>query len=205
MFREIAENAISDKIENLNYRHRIFLSAFINHEIGSKRKAFSNGLYYIYFINSESDLSIVCSILAVRLEAGLCTFRRVTRVRRNNDTNKLSLRGLHYGIASIKQNRLFMLGADRFDEFAITLLTGSPVVSPNVLYGGIASVSTGSDFKHVPFAITAASSGSSVRDALKKAIVYPAKSPLIDESVSQFLVQVLSVYRAAQSSTVADP
>jgi transcriptional regulator with XRE-family HTH domain len=186
MFRDVSENAASSAIDMLSQKQRYLISKFIKSQKAISKKAFLDGLYYIYFSNYDVDGSIICSLLAIRQDLGIYTFRRVTRKRNKFGFMGVGLRGFHYGITWVSQNKLFMLGVDRFEENAVTLLTGTPVVSTKILYSGIATVSTGVEFRNVPFVICAAKGVRGVRDALRSANVYPANSPLLDDSISQF-------------------
>jgi transcriptional regulator with XRE-family HTH domain len=204
MFQTDSERIHHRLSSTISKRESRVLNGFLDYQLAKKKKPFFNGLYNVYFVNVDGDMSILCSLLAVRNDSGICTFRRITRLKRINDNNKTKVSGIHYGIASISQGRLFMLAVDRFDNYSVTLLTGIPILSTKVLYGGIATISTGIDIRQVPFVIGAAQSDEGVRQALKHAILYPSNSPLLDESVRQYLKYSVSLYNAAQASASAE-
>jgi transcriptional regulator with XRE-family HTH domain len=187
MFREVGENVFEDRIFQLSRSHRNMISRVIDFEIKNRKKSLSDGLYYVYFANSDTDKSVVCSLLAVRTEKSLIVFRRVTRIRRKGDPNSPSLSGFHYGFITSRQNQIFLLGFDVLENFSISLLNGTSVVSSNILYGGTALITTNINSRSIPFAITAVKSGYTVNQALKDAKVYPIDSPQLDVSISQYL------------------
>jgi transcriptional regulator with XRE-family HTH domain len=189
MFRQVSENATDEKIKYLTPSHRRIVSKFAEFEIKNKKKALADGLYYVYFANNDADKSVVCSLLAVKNESGLCTFRRITRDRRHSFPPGSYLQSCHYGIATLNDSKISLVGVDVFEKLAITLLSGISIFSSNLIYGGIAAVSTGIDFKNVPFVIAAVKKGYTLRQAMSEVKVYPINSSLLDESVTQYLIQ----------------
>jgi transcriptional regulator with XRE-family HTH domain len=189
MFREIEINEQDSKILKLAATHRRIINNIINFEISNKNRALVDGLYYVYFSNADGDRSVVCSLMALRREGGICVFRRVTRIRRKGDPNSPTLSGFHYGIVTSRQNQISLLGVDVLEDLSISLLNGVSVISSNILYGGFALLSSGFNSRIVPFAIVAVRSGYTVREALKGARVYPLNSPDLDTSVTHYLNQ----------------
>jgi transcriptional regulator with XRE-family HTH domain len=189
MFREASENSFEENFSSISRKHLRILSNVIKFEVNNRARALSDGLYYVYFSNVDGDKSVVCSLLAVKKEAGVFAFRRVTRIRRKGDPNSPTLSGFHYGIISSRQNQIYLLGVDILEDFSISLLSGVSVISSNILYGGSALLSSGVNFRIVPFAIVAVRSGYTVKEALKGAKVYPLESPDLDTSVKQYIRQ----------------
>jgi transcriptional regulator with XRE-family HTH domain len=189
MFREVPENVANDYILRLSISQRQFIDRLIRFEFGVKNKSLADGLYYIYFSNSDTDKSVVCSLIAVRTEGGLTVFRRVTRIPRKEDSSKSNLSGLHYGIVTSRQNRVTLVGFDLLEDFSTSLLSAISIVSSNILYGGLALISNNGNYRSIPFAIVAVKSGYTFRQALKHANVYPANSVEIDDSVTKYLAQ----------------
>jgi hypothetical protein len=189
MFREVGDNALDDRILALSSTHRRIISRIISVELNNKSRAISDGLYYVYFMNSDTDRSVVCSLLAVRSENGLTVFRRVTRIPRKGGPNSPNLSGFHYGIITSINDRISLLGFDVLEDFGFSLLSGASVVSSNILYGGIALITSGVNSRSIPFAIVAVRSGCTIRTALMDTKVYPLNSPHLDLSVAQYLTQ----------------
>jgi transcriptional regulator with XRE-family HTH domain len=192
MFREVDENVLESVISKLSRLHRRIISKVISFEIENKKKSLADGLYHVYFANSDTDKSVVCSLLAVRTERSISVFRRITRVRRKGDLSSPSLSGFHYGFISSRQNQIFLLGFDVLEKYSISLLNGASIVSSNILYGGIALISTDVNSRSIPFAITAVNSGYTIKDALRDAKVYPLNSPQLDVSIAKYLSQAES-------------
>lgn len=200
MFQTEAERLHPRLSSNISDKENRILNNYIDFQISKIKKPFLNGLYYVYFLNIDGDMSVLCSLMAVKNEHGLCTFRRITRLKQINENSKTKVVGIHYGLASLSKGRLFMLAVDKYDDYSITLLTGNPILSPKVIYGGIATVSNGIDIKQVPFVIGAVQDGTSVSTALKHAILYPSNSPLLDNSVRHYLKYSSHLYNASQAS-----
>jgi transcriptional regulator with XRE-family HTH domain len=190
MFREVSDNDLEDRIFQLSRPHRKLIGRIVKFEIENKKKSLSDGLYYIYFANSDTDRSVVCSLVAIRTEKSISVFRRVTRIRRKGDFNSPSLSGVHYGLITSRQNQIFLLGFDVLENYSISLLNGVSVVSSTILYGGTALISTDVNSRSIPFAITAVRSGYNVKQALKEAKIYPINSPQLDVSIGQYFSQL---------------
>jgi transcriptional regulator with XRE-family HTH domain len=188
MFRSDSRDQFDKKIEKLSLSHKNIIGNLIELEINSKKKAFSDGLYYIYFGLNNSQKSIVCSLMATRFEKSICVFRRITRIRRRGDLSSPTVRGVHYGFATVRDGRISLIGFDVFENFTASLLTGVPVVSANILYGGTAMISTGVEFVQAPFAIVAVESGYTIKDAIKNVKVYPLESTKLDSSITNYLL-----------------
>jgi transcriptional regulator with XRE-family HTH domain len=189
MFREVQENIVNDHILRLSISQRHFIDRLIRFEFSVKKQALADGLYYVYFCNSDTDKSVVCSLIAVRTEGGLSVFRRVTRIPRKKDLSRSNLSGLHYGIVTSRQNRVTLIGFDLLEGFSVSLLTAISIVSSSILYGGVALISNNGNYRSIPFAIVAVKSGYTFKQALSHANVYPANSTELDNSVTKYLAQ----------------
>jgi transcriptional regulator with XRE-family HTH domain len=189
MFREVSDNLLDDKIIGLNGSHRRIINKIISFEIKNKNRPLSDGLYHIYFLNSDTDQSIVGSLLAVKTENGLSVFRRITRIPRSSGPNSPFLSGFHYGIITSIHNRISLLGFDVLEDFSFSLLNGVSIVSNNILYGGTALITSNINTRSIPFVIVAVKSGYTMKKALIDTKVYPINSPDLDMSVARYLTK----------------
>jgi transcriptional regulator with XRE-family HTH domain len=189
MFRQETNNLFDDKILGLPTSHRRVIGKIANFEINNKNRALSDGLYYVYFLNSDTDSSIVCSLLAIKREGGISVFRRVTRIPRKSGPSSPFLSGFHYGFVTSVHNKVSLLGFDVLEDYSFSLLNGVSIVSSEILYGGIGLITNGANTRSIPFVIVSVKSGYTVKQALKGAKVYPIKSAELDLSVAEYLTR----------------
>jgi transcriptional regulator with XRE-family HTH domain len=154
LFREANPETDFQNIESLTDRQRKFIDRVIAAEKATSRQALQDGLYYIYFSVSGDPDMVACSLMAVRREGGLTTFRRITRLGGASGGLRPRGRGVHSGIVIFRDGLAFFIGLDSIDNAVPTILVGRLVTSSEILYAGQAHLVTDTGFTHVKFSIT---------------------------------------------------
>ena len=155
MFREADPDTDFQNIESLTDRQRKFIDRVVSDEKSTSRQALLDGLYYVYFsVPSDPDL-VACSLMAVKREGGLTTFRRVTRLGGASGALRPRGRGIHSGLVFFRDGLAFFIGLDKIATSAPTILVGRPAASSEIIYAGQAHIATDSGFGSVLFCITA--------------------------------------------------
>jgi transcriptional regulator with XRE-family HTH domain len=155
LFREANPEADFQSIESLTDRQRKFMDRVISSEKASSRQALLDGLYYVYFSVPSDPEMVACSLMAVKREGGVTTFRRVTRLGGASGGLRPRGRGVHSGIVIFNDGLAFFVGLDTFDKAVPTILVGRPVTSSEIIYSGQAQLATDTGFDKVNFCITA--------------------------------------------------
>lgn len=157
LFREHSPVTEFEGIDALIDCHKKQFDRIINDEISSRDRGLADGFYYIYFAVPDDPDSFTCSLLAIRREGGLTTFKRISRAV----TARLTLRprtlGIHSGFVVFREGLLFFLGVGMVQGGSPSMLVAHPIVSPEIPYVGQAIVHAGSTFHIVKFCITAVS------------------------------------------------
>ena len=180
LFREADPDADFQNIESLTDRQRKFIDRVISAERSLSRKALSDGLYYVYFsVPSDPDL-VACSLLAVKRERGITTFRRVTRLGGASGALRPRGRGVHSGMVLFRDGLAFFIGVDTTKNTPPTVLVGRPMASSEIIYAGRAHIGTDSGFSEVKFYITAVPNRTKVWKAMRKVKFHQTSSVLIN-------------------------
>jgi hypothetical protein len=168
LFREANPEADFQSIETLTDRQRKFIDRVINDEKSSSRQALLDGLYYVYF-SVPGDLEMVaCSLMAIKRDGGITTFRRVTRLGGASGGLRPRARGVHSGIVIFRDGLAFFIGIDVIDNSVPTILVGRPIASSEIIYGGQAQLTSETGFGTAKFYITAVSKRTKVWKAMQR-------------------------------------
>jgi transcriptional regulator with XRE-family HTH domain len=168
LFREADPDADFQNIASLTDRQRKFIDRVISEEKASSRQALLDGLYYIYF-SVPSDIEMVaCSLLAVKREGGITTFRRVTRLGGPSGGLRPGGRGVHSGIVIFREGLAFFVGLDAIAHAVPTMIVGRPSASSEIIYSGHAHLATDVGFDRVRFYITAVSKRTNIWKAMHR-------------------------------------
>jgi transcriptional regulator with XRE-family HTH domain len=154
LFREADPAADFQNIVSLTDRQRKFIDNVISDEKASSRQALQDGLYYVYFSVAGDREMVACSLMAVKREGGLTTFRRVTRLGGASGGLRPRTRGVHAGAVIFRDGLAFFMGLDTIDNAVPTILVGRPSASSEILYAGQAHLATDTGFAHVKFLMT---------------------------------------------------
>jgi transcriptional regulator with XRE-family HTH domain len=168
LFREANPETDFQSIESLTDRQRKFMDRVISSEKSSSRQALLDGLYYIYFSMPGDPEMVACSLMAVKREGGITTFRRVTRLGGASGGLRPRARGVHSGIVIFRDGLAFFIGIDVIDNSVPTILVGRPVASSEIIYAGQAQLTTDTGFGMVKFCITAVSKRTKVWKAMQR-------------------------------------
>ena len=168
LFREADPGVDFQNIESLTDRQRKFIDRVISAEKSTSRQALLDGLYYVYFsVPSDPDM-VACSLMAVKREGGVTTFRRVTRLGGASGGHRPRGRGVHSGIVIFRDGLAFFIGLDTIDNVVPTILVGRPATSSEIIYAGQAHLSTDTGFGTTKFCITAVSKRTKVWKAMQR-------------------------------------
>jgi transcriptional regulator with XRE-family HTH domain len=154
LFREADPEADFQNIASLTDRQRKFIDRVIYDEKTTSRQALLDGLYYVYFSVSGDPAMVACSLMAIKREGGLTTFRRVTRLGGVSGGLRPRTRGVHSGMVIFRDGLAFFMGLDAIDNAVPTILVGRPSASSEILYAGQAHLATDTGFTQVKFLIT---------------------------------------------------
>jgi hypothetical protein len=121
----------------------------------------------LFFSLGSRGEGYACSLLAVKREGGITTFRRVTRLRGDSGALRSKPRDIHSGVVVYREGAAFFVGMDMTDQRSPSLLAAIPVVSRDIIYGGDALVSTGHHYEVVKFCISPISKRSKVWRAMR--------------------------------------
>jgi transcriptional regulator with XRE-family HTH domain len=157
LFREADPEVDFQNLESLTDRQRKFVDRIISAEKSTSRQALLDGLYYIYFSVPSDPEMVACSLLAVKREGGVTTFRRITRLGGPSGGLRPGGRGVHSGIVIFREGLAFFVGLDAIDHAVPTMLVGRPSASSEIIYAGQAHLATDAGFDSVRFYITAVS------------------------------------------------
>jgi hypothetical protein len=152
---------------NLIEKHQIALDNYIDQKISTKPGGIKDGLYYIIFSVLGELGSFACSLLAVRREGGLTTFKRITRLRGDVGIFKSTARDVHSGVIVYREGMAFLVALDITHQRSPSLLVANPVASRDVIYSGVSLISTGTSYNPVKFCICPISKRTSVWKAMK--------------------------------------
>jgi transcriptional regulator with XRE-family HTH domain len=172
LFREADPDADFQNIASLTDRQRKFIDRVISEEKASSRQALLDGLYYVYFSVSGDPEMIACSLMAVKREGGLTTFRRITRLGGASGGLRPRGRGAHSGIVIFRDGLAFFIGLDSIDNAVPTILVGRLVTSSDILYAGQAHLVTDTGFTQVKFLISAVPKRTKVWKAMHRVKFY---------------------------------
>lgn len=130
------------------------------------------GIYYTYFVLSkEEPIQLARTVVVVRKEGELLTFRRFTNFAEPEDSSWHYVRGNHIGFVVERSHWLYFLG---FAEFGIgepSILAAQWLpISPKLLIGS-ALVGGDSGPESFPIIIEPTSTKISLRQALKNSVV----------------------------------
>ena len=112
--------------------------------------------------------NFACSLLAVRREGGITTFKRVTRLRGDTGIFKSTARDVHSGIVIYRDGMAFLMALDITHQRMPSLLVATPVASREVAYSGISLISTGNKFGFVRFCISPIQKRTKIWKAMRK-------------------------------------
>ena len=168
LFRQYDPISDFSSIDALNDKHKKQLNRIIADETGSKQRGIADGLYYIYFSMANDPDIFICSLLAIRREGGLTTFKRISRYVDPLAALRPSQRGIHSGVIFFRESLLFFLGLDQVTPGTPSMLVARPMVSAEILYGGQAIVHSGPTFQIVKFCIALAPKRVKIWRAIKK-------------------------------------
>jgi transcriptional regulator with XRE-family HTH domain len=183
------ENTERTGFDRLIEAHKRKLSEYVDNSISNKPGAISDGLYYLFFAHDPGGSNYACSLLSIRREGGITTFKRVTRLRGSSGVFKSEPRNVHSGIIVYRDKSVFFVGMDMTDERSPSLLAATPVVSRDVIYGGDALVSTGYNYEVVKFCISPISKRTKVWRAMRNvSLLSKAELDFNFPKVSQFFI-----------------
>ena len=172
LFREADPESDFRNIESLTDRQRKFIDRLISDEKSTSRQALQDGLYYVYFSVSGDPEMVACSLMAVKREGGLTTFRRITRLGGASGGLRPRGRGAHSGIVMFRDSLAFFIGLDLIDNAAPTILVGRLVTSSEIVYAGQAHLVTDTGFTQVKFLICAVPKRTKVWKAMHRVKFY---------------------------------
>jgi transcriptional regulator with XRE-family HTH domain len=154
LFREADPAADFQNIESLTDQQRKFIDRVISAEKRSTRQALQDGLYYVYFAVSGDPEMVACSLMAIKREAGITTFRRITRLGGASGGMRPRTRGVHSGVVIFRDGLAFFMGLDTIGNAVPSILVGRPFASSEILYAGQAHLVTDTGFTQVKFLIS---------------------------------------------------
>lgn len=172
LFREADPETDFTNLDALADRQKKYLDRIIAIEKSSHRHGLTDGLYYVYFSVPRDRELVACSLLAVKREGGLTTFRRITRLGGISDGRRPKTRSIHSGVVLYRENYAFLIGLDTIDNGGPTILVASPMTSSEILYSGQGHVATGSDFDIVQFYITASPKRTKIWKAMNRVKIH---------------------------------
>jgi transcriptional regulator with XRE-family HTH domain len=165
-----------------------FLLSFIKAHSQKQEYLPKSGLYYIYFlVPNEKDL-IVCSLLAIDNQAGLCKFRRITRLTGEQFFLRPKKYSVHAGFMTYSKEEIFMFGANILDEFTPSVMMCRPVVSKDILFHGMAFVNAPSAFAITDFVILKPQGNLAPREALRNVKLHRSDSTELCQAAVRYLL-----------------
>jgi transcriptional regulator with XRE-family HTH domain len=186
LFREANPETDFQNIELLTDRQRKFIERVVSTERTSTQPALTDGLYYIYFSVPEDPNLVACSLLAIRREGGLTTFRRITRLGGAAGAFHPRGRGVHSGIVLFREGRAFFIGVDLRKNTPPTFLVGRTVAFSGMIYAGQAEVTVDSGFSKVSFYVIAVSKRTKVWKAMRNVKFHQASDvPVFPDGLTQ--------------------
>ena len=163
-----SDNKSETGYNRLIEKHKTLLDSYIDQKLSSKPGGLQDGLYYVIFSMSGEVQNFACSLLAVRREGGITTFKRVTRLRGDTGIFKSTARDVHSGIVIYRDGMAFLMALDVTQQRLPSLLVASPVVSREVIYSGVSLISTGSRFDVIKFCICPVQKRTKIWSAMRK-------------------------------------
>jgi transcriptional regulator with XRE-family HTH domain len=185
LFREADPNTDFQHIASLTDRQRKFVDRVISAEKASSRQALQDGLYYVYFSVSGDPEMVACSLMAVKRDGGLTTFRRITRLGGVSGGLRPGTRGVHAGVVIFRDGLAFFMGLNTIDNAVPTILVGRPSASSDILYAGLAHLATDTGFTQVKFLITPVPRRTKVWKAMQR-VKFHQRSEFRDSSNKLF-------------------
>jgi transcriptional regulator with XRE-family HTH domain len=185
MFAKHSNNELT--FDFFNQYQKNVLHFFHQREIKSQNFNLKNGLYFIDYSLPYDGKEIIQSLIAINNDNGICSFRRITNLNTNGGKFRPSTQSVHVGVALFRANLLFLFGLDRFNDYYPSFHLGYTIPSSKIIYAGIATVRTGSQFRDVPFAITEVGGEITVADALKQASARSTSDVSNQDEVKHFL------------------
>lgn len=145
------------------------------------------GLYYVYFPIDADMKYILCSLLAIRVEGSVTTFRRITKIISPNYEAANHIRGIHKGIILTINNRVLFYGFDSANNYAPSLLVGDLTLSSEVFISGISLISAPFDYRNTPFAIYPIGKNTSIGEAMKNVRIHKYDSCYLNSTIVDVL------------------
>ena len=109
LFRDVDPDRDLGPFDLLTDKQKKFIARLVNTEKSKKRQGLADGLYYIYFSVPDDRFTVACSLLAVRREGGVTTFRRVTRVGGAVERYRPNTKSIHSGIVLYRDQLAFLV------------------------------------------------------------------------------------------------
>lgn len=162
MFKEFEDSSELKYLENITFKHKLFLDRFFRHERATKQANIASGSYYVFFEVPTDPEMVTCSLLAVDRQGALTTFRRITRLRDGVSSQLLRGMGANSGIILNRAGVLYLLGCDTITDWMPSLLVATSQPSSTILFTGNAQVKYGSRFQTIKFCITSAQKSKSI-------------------------------------------
>jgi transcriptional regulator with XRE-family HTH domain len=186
LFREADPEADFLNISSLTDRQRKFVERVVSSERSLARPALIDGLYYVYFSVPEDPNLVACSLMAVKREGGITTFRRITRLGGASGARHPRGRGIHSGIVTFRDGLAFFVGVDTTKNTPPTLLVGRAVASSEIIYAGQADILTDSGFRKARFYVTSVSRRTKVWKAMRNVKFHQASDvPAFPDGLTQ--------------------
>jgi transcriptional regulator with XRE-family HTH domain len=186
LFREADPAADFLNISSLTDRQRKFVERLVSSERSLSRPALIDGLYYVYFSVPEDPSLVACSLMAVKREGGITTFRRITRLGGASGALRPRARGVHSGVVVFRDGLAFFIGVDTKKNTPPTFLVGRAVASSDLIYAGQADVLTDSGFRRTRFYVTAVSKRTKVWKAMRNVKFHQASdAPAFPDGLTQ--------------------
>ncbi len=149
--------------------------------------AISDGKYYLYYGMSDANAEIARSVMFVRTDGPLKTFRRVTNISSQDPANWHYYQGHHRGLIVERRHWLYFLGTagDGTEELSLIvaqwLAVTPPLLTGTALVGGISGPLS------LPVIIEPLPAHMTMRAALKGCNIYSANSPSIRPMITNSL------------------
>lgn len=160
----------------------------------------SSGVYVAHMVVSKSPIGIACSVIVVKTENNIATFRRLTNFSEPENSNWHYVRGDHRGVIIERANWLYFMGiADRgLSEPSMLSVQWLPL-SPKVM-SGTALVGSHSGPEALPLIIAPVPRSVSLKSVLKMARVLPLEANEISSVVRNAIHHRLSTRREPSES-----
>jgi hypothetical protein len=166
----------------------------------------ASGLYYAHFAHPHDPKSMMRSVIVVRRDGNMTTFRRLTGVAESRGSWWSHFNGDHKGLIVERRHCLYFVGLNSVGNHEPTLLVLRWVPNSDPILGGHASILTPFGPTVTAAVVTPCPPGTSLKAAIRGSHAYSFESadidPIIVDALDQQVQALIAMVRRLDLTVV---